>query len=388
MAFQNSRNAADLLKTAIVRRLRSDFLHERVPGITEQPLFIQDRPQPFTPEPYVYIYVVNSDEVDVTTTGTARDYFLRAQVVTKSAHNSSSETVRDAIIDEITRVLDVDTRNYINLVNDGFNIYIQNVGSITKFVDDTTRGATYFIGNIELHFRADFIGLPETNLPIQQAIYTFDGFDRPVTGTIELWDTGTITGATTYPSDNNGWDFVPPPVYQLGVGSGGTLNNNVITVGDSRATIQVIAQLSYEFDTDNDITTILTDTDSWARRRSFRYGAIRGVDSQPTFADSASGSLGLRNLSEWQTSHRFFTDIVNPTGEAITIPQQVGDYLYFITGSNVNITDVRPTSFATVPSANFIDQFDVSVVGDYRVYIRNRESTVAGDFNITIVTAT
>ena len=263
-----SRNGADVLKTAIVRLLRQDFLETRVPGITDLPLFIQDRPQPFTPEPYVYIYLVDSEEVDKTQTSSSRDYRIRAQVVTKSAHNRSAETERDAIVDEITRVIDTPGAPYINLRNEGYNVYIQNVGNVEKFVDDSTRGSTYFIANMELQFVADFVGTPESEFPVQDPIFTYAGFTfPPINEQIELGDVGTITGATTYPSNNNGWDFVSV-TYSLASDSQGSILGNVVTVDGTDDPIVIITTLNYEFSTDTSITTTVVHTTNFERIRS------------------------------------------------------------------------------------------------------------------------
>ena len=64
-----SRNGSAVLKTAIVRKLNSDFQSGRVPGITETPAILQVRPRPRQSYPYIYVAAISDTETAKTLGG-------------------------------------------------------------------------------------------------------------------------------------------------------------------------------------------------------------------------------------------------------------------------------------------------------------------------------
>ena len=161
-----SRYGGEGIELALAERIHNDFTHTRVPGLTENPLILIERPAPGDIEPYVYISCVDSEEVDITSSGASRIYYITAQVVTRSTHNQSAEQQRDLIADEIVRIIDVQPSSYLNLVNEGYNIYIQNVKDVLPYHSEG-RGATYWFSNINIEITANFIDLPQDRDPVQ-----------------------------------------------------------------------------------------------------------------------------------------------------------------------------------------------------------------------------
>ena len=375
-----SRDGAAVLKTAIVRRLNSDFQHGRVPGITETPDVLQVRPRPLQGYPYIYVASITDTEVNKTLSGlSSREYLIHIQVVTRSRHTGTQEATREAIVDEIVRILDADTDDYLDLTNDGYNNYIQNVDTINR-VSREVGGSTFFIADMELSFVMDFIGLPQTRQPIQQALYTYAGFEFTPTGDrIEMWDSGTITGAASYSSNNNGWDFTSA-TYALTGGSQGSLSGNVLTVDGDDSPLGLTASLNYEFNTDTSVTTTLTDTDNWTRIRSIRYGV---VPNDSAFTDDEATGTGLRDLSQWGgTNQTFDFGATNPNGLTFEFDRTPGDFMYIVMDSSFTLSTIRESIF----NADILNQFNTYVVGGYRVYIFNRGSSYTDTLTLTFST--
>ena len=363
--------ATQPLKTAIVRKLRADFNHTRIPGLTELPLIIQDRPLHNTPEPYIYveIYPDAIEEVDVTKSSSSYDYFVNIQVMTKSLHNQDSKRQRDLMTSEAQRVLDVETNGYVNLTNEGFNVYVQTVESVTP-LESYERGADYFYSTILMRFTINFVGLPQTVLPVQAASYTFAGFTFAPTGSdIETYDAGTITGAATYPSNNNGWDFTTAS-YALTSGSEGTLNNNVLTVASDDDPLGLVATINYEFNTDTSVTTSVTDTDTFSRIKSLRYGSR---------SSNTVSSADLQDFSLWTgTNQTFDFGNVNPINDTITLTGNAGEYLYIIHDAAHGITGLRD-----VLGTDNISNFTLTELDGYRILILNR-ALAFDNFSLTL----
>ena len=256
------RNGASFIKTALVRALRTGFTHTRVPGLTANPLIIQDRPLNSIDEPYIYIYTEEVTETNKTKDRSSNNYFIIAQVVVRVLQNEDGSRTRDAIVDEITNLIDTNTDGYIGLVNDGFNVYEQNIENVILLDKYEERGGTYFQANVTIQIEADFIDLPQDRDPVQQAVFTFNGFTFPPTNNrIECFDSGRITGDTSYPSNNNGWDF-RSVTYSLIGGGQGTLTGNNLDVDTNDDPLGLITETNYEFGTDNTISTSITDTDT------------------------------------------------------------------------------------------------------------------------------
>ena len=204
-----NRLATSYLKTGIIRRLRSEFNATRVPGITEIPSIVQDRIIDSLPYPIIYVDISSVDEIDVTKTGSGYEYIATINVLVKTTQNEDGKRLRDAISDEVVNILDCPTDQYINLEDDGFSVYVQTVESPSPIAPLNAYGSTFWNSEIDIRFRASFVGTPEARIPIQQAIYTYEGFTFEPTGNrVELYDSGDIVGASVYPSNNNGWNWI------------------------------------------------------------------------------------------------------------------------------------------------------------------------------------
>ena len=357
-----NRNGANVLKTALVRKLRSEFDHSRVPGLTEIPLIIQERPLDNTPEPYVYVKTNRTPEVDKTKSASSIDYIMDIDVCTRSQQNQDSRALRDAIVDEVTSILDTDISSYVNILEEGFNIYIQTINSTTP-LEFEEKGASYFKSVITLQVRMEFVGLPVDVGPTQAPTFSYSlfAFDPTTTGLIERYDGGVITPATTYPSNNNGYDFVDAS-YSISAGAVGTFVNGDYDVPIGGEPISLDSSLRYEFSTDTSITDTLTATTNFPLIDSIRYGAItpQTTGVLPVLLDDTSGTYGLRLLSNWNIAY----GTVRPHNETITVTGNADQYIYIILDSNVTLTQVRNTI-----GQNVLAQFNVQTIGAYKIYL-------------------
>ena len=356
--------ASDVLKTAVVRRLRADFNHTRIPGLLEAPNIIQDRPLNSTGEPYVYIQITDVVETDVTKINSSYEYTMLIEVLTRAQQDQDSKRVRDGIVNEICNVLEVQSSGYIDLTNSGFNNYIQTLGNVFPFTFEE-RGATYFKTNIEVIFTMDFIGLPTDRQPVQNPTYTFTGFEfTPSSGLIELYDTGTVTGAAAYPSANNGWDFVSVaynPQSPISIGA----------TGD----ITLAATINYRFSTEPTLTTTLSPPPATFRRiRSVRTGTT----SATAFTDNNLATTGLRNFANFNVDY----GRTRPVQDGLEISGTAGERIYIIYSAvspQLNlITNIHQLG------GNDLNLFTRTVVGGYQIYLQNRPLSYDSTFTFNI----
>lgn len=377
-----SRDGSKVLKDALVRKLRTEFDISRVPGISGLPLIIQ-RVTNNTPEPYIYIRVEDTDETYVTKDNSSREYNLVAEVMVKSSQNSGNTDTRDAIVSELTNVLDAGVETYPDLDNDGYNLFLLNVGSGTPTVSEE-RGATYFKSSVRIQAQMEFVGLPSTNQPVQAPAFTYGSFLlQPTANAIEEGDGGTITTALTYNSNNFGWDYVNGTVIQP-FGSDGALAGNVYTISNTDANIQLGVTLNYEFGDDDSITTSLMSTHQWLRTRSVRYGTVEAQGgSLPTLTNNMDATYGLNLLSNW-VSPTQSVDIgnVSPVGEQITIQGQIGEHIYIIFDSSEdNLTAIRQDLFDTDITNRFQP---VQTIGNFKIYISTDALNYTGDITLDL----
>ena len=345
------------IKTAVTRKLRTDFNHTTVTGLTQDPLIIQDRPINSVDEPYVYIYEEDTIEVQKTKNSSSTDYFIIAQVVVRTTQSDDANVIRDGIVDEITRIVDTDEDNYIQIDNQGYNVYIQNVDSVTAFGPYDEDGATYFQANMTLQFRADFIGVPSTRNPIQAPIYTFADFTFPPTSNrVEVSDAGTITGATTYASANQGWDYVSV-MYALISGGQGSLTDNVLTVGAADSPLGLTSTINYRFSSDNTITTSLTANTNFRRIRSLRFGST---------TNTSFSAAELANLANFQGTNRTFRyGVENPSGQQISLEGNAGERFYIIFDNTHTINTITD-----VLGGNNRGAFTLTTVNGYSILLQ------------------
>ncbi len=350
-----NRDATGYLKTGIVRKLRSEFNTTRVPGITSIPLVIQDRPLNNVPYPYIYIDVSDVEEIDVTKDSSAYEYTATIEVCNKTTQQEDGKRTRDAITDEVVNILNVGTDEYIDLSGDGFDIYVQTVESPDPIPSINAHGSTYWKTEIDVIFRITFVGTPQELGPIQNPIFTFDGFElTPVSNNIEFGDSGTVTGSLSYPSNNNGYDFTTVN-YALSSGSQGSLAANVLTVGAENEPLSIDTTINYEFGTDDTVTTSLEHTTVFSRIRSFRYGSS---------TSSSFSSADLDVLSDFTGTNKTFDfGNVDPTGETIDVSGNAGEYIYFIMPSGINPTIENRFG------ADITNIFNNNVVSGHRVLV-------------------
>ena len=353
------------LKTAIVRKLNADFNHTKIPGLTAIPTVIQDRPLAGLPQPYIYVEIAPGQvrEVDVTKSGSSFEYLVNVQVVTKSQTNQDSKAQRDLIISEVQNVLDTDNGGgYLDLSTEGYNVYVQNAIRVQPG-ETLGVGADYFFSTLVLAVRMQFVGTPESTEPVQAPSFTYSlfRFDPSATGHIERYDAGVITPATTYPSSNNGWDFLDAS-YSISLGAGGTFANGDYDVPVGADPVRLDSSLRYEFSSDTTILTTLSATTDFLVIDSIRYGGItpQTPGTLPTLSDDTAATYGLRNLSNWNIEY----GTVRPHGETITVTGDENQYVYIIIDHEVTLTQIRNTL-----GQNVIAQFDVQTLGDYKIYL-------------------
>ena len=359
------------LKTSIVKKLNADFNHNRIPGLVAIPTVIQDRPVAGLPEPYIYVEIAPGSvrEVDVTKSGSSFEYQVNVQVMTKSQTNSDSKGTRDLIVSEIQNVIDTDNGGgYLDLSSEGYNVYVQNVIRVQPG-ETYGVGADYFFSTLVLAIRMEFVGQTTQSQPSATLSFTYDGFDYdPSNGKFELYDSGTITGASSYLS-SNGWDNTSA-AYSLVDGSDGSIEGAVVTVDSGDDDLDITGILQWELASDSTITTSTTSTVEFDAEKSLRIGS-----GTPSTVSAAS----LRGFTGW-TIIRGTTD---PDGAEITITANENEYLYIVVGSDVTITELTDS----VGTEN-IDNFSSSIVDEYRVYISNNPIYYDNSiFNYTITTS-
>ena len=198
--------------------------------------------------------------------------------------------------------------------------------------------------------------------------FTFE----PAGFTIERFDSGTIIPDTTYPSGNNGWDFVDAN-FSISSGGAGTFSSGRYTIPAGGEPVSLDSTLRYNLNADPTETTSLSATTQWNVIDSIRYGSIvpETAGTIPTLVDDDSATYGLRNLANWNVE--FGT--VTPHQEMITLTGDPGEYLYIIVDQGVTLTQIVNNG------VNTISLWDVQTVGNYRIYI-NQQPIVFADFSI------
>lgn len=372
-------NADSDLKRAVVLKLRADMDANLITGLTEIPLVVQNRPLQTLDEPYVWIDVEDSFETDVSRDSSSREYNIIANIIVRSDDNASAIRTKEDIANEITAIFDVTADEYIEI--EDYTNGIQNVKDIINF-QFVLGGATYYQAQVQIVFRLTFLGDARTAVPFQNPIYSYDAFDfSPLSNNIEMFDMGTIMGATTY-SSSNGWDF-DSVTYTLADGSDGTITGNDIAVSTTDTNVDITSVINYTRALE---TTDLTRTTEFNRIQSLRYGVVQPQTegSQPTFLDDDSDTYGIRSLSQWDTGNRHLRfNRVSPVGQIIEFDAIVGDYVYIAIDSN------RPALVSIINEAGGIQEetiqlFNSRVVDGYQIYIMRRIVEFAGALKLIL----
>lgn len=374
-------NADNPLKTAIVRKINSEIDVNLITGVTEAPIVTQDRPLNGFDEPYIYVRVESSNEIDTTKDRAARKYFVILDVIVRSTANDAATQTRDDIVAEMESIFSVPVSDYV--VVPEYTNYIQEVEDIFSTTLETD-GATYHRAIVTLSFRLFFNGDRRLALPVQRPLYSFSGFSLSPVGTrIERFDSGSIIGASSYSSPNNGWTF-DSVAYSLATGSDGTLVDRTVTLTSTDNNVNIVSDITYT--QDSQPNQVLNATTNFGRIISTRFGAITPATAgtQPTLTDNTVANTGLRNLGAWQDERRFIQfDRQNPRNFTYTFNANAGEYDYFIYDANQGAID-RIINIAAGVEENIISLYDSIVVGNYMIYIRKRPLSFTARYTMRI----
>ena len=340
------RSGSDEIRKGVFDRVTSEFDYQRVNGLTSAPPITQN-PTRKTSEPYIYIYSVDSNEVDATKNSTAREYAIYVDICTRYNSYGGGQRQVNRMVDEVVRAL----RNggYPDLSSVGYSIYNLTLGEIRDFTFKE-RGANYYKATIEVYVTADSIALPQSVNPIQALIYSFSNFTHTPTSTkIETYDSGDITFNETYPSNNQGWDFTSAS-YAIAQSAQGSLDDRIYSVESTDTPLGITGTLNYEFNTDDTVTTTITDTVAFDRIKSLRFGS----SSATSWTEN-----DLRNLSNFGIM--FGTE--NPVGTTITINPGLNEYPYIMFDADHSISEISGPL-----GLNEISAFTVTEIGGFKIY--------------------
>ena len=356
------RSGMDEIKASIARHIRTNFDFTKVNGLTGTPAITQN-PTRQTQTPRIYVYADGQIEIDSTKEDVPIEYTVNVEVLVRYNQYRGGNRQAHQMLDEIIGTLRGIKNADYPAVN-GYTIYRIQFGDVVdfRFIEE---GQSYFKVLCPFHISACKDVAPDQALPVQTTSYNYsnDWMFAPTNNNIERWDTGDILPVTTYPSGNNGWNFVDAN-FAISSGSGGTLVNNVYSLPSGVEPISLDSTLRYTLDADPTETTSLTATTGWRLIDSIRYGAKEGVGgAAPVFTDNADADFGLRLLSNWNIEY----GTVHPHNETVTINGNADEYVYIIIDHLVTLTQIRNDI-----GQNVIAQFDVTTVGDYKIYINTQ----------------
>ncbi len=373
-----NRSGSDEVRRAITTAIRDGFQHDRVPGLDTTPSITQN-PTRQTTEPYIYIYSLTESEIDVTKEDSSREYVVSVEVCLRYRSYIGGQRQANRIVDEILSVIrGFGVADYPDISDAGYRIYRITSGEIETQIQKD-RGANYYKAIFELFVTAEHIGIPDEVLPIQTPGFTYsDWMFTPVNNNIERWDSGNIIPTTTYPSSNNGWDFIDAS-FSISSGDGGTYDGTTYAITSGVDDIGMDSTLRYELNADTTERTSIQQSVSWNRIDSIRYGSIVPVTpgTLPILTDDTADTYGLRDLTNWNIE--FGT--VTPHNETIVITGDSNEYVYIIVDSGVTLSQIR-----NAIGQNTIAQWDVETVGNYKIYINNQPIVFDGfstEFTLT-----
>ena len=352
------RSGMDEIKRSIAKHLRTNFDYTKINGLTQQPAITQN-PTRQTQTPRIYIYANGQIEIDTSKADVPIEYTVNVEVLVKYNSYRGGNRQAHQMLDEIIGSLrGLRSSDYPTV--DGYNIYRIQFGEIVdfKFIEE---GQNYYKVICPFHISATQDAVPSTTQPMQAAEFTYSGFTfAPTSTNIERWDSGNIVPATTYPSNNNGWNF-ETVTYTVATGADGTYSDGNYTIDSDDTTLGITSTINYTNDIDNTITTSLNATTNFDRIDSLRYGAINAQGgSQPTLTDDDATGYGLRNLANWNVDF----GVVVPHQATITMTANAGQYLYLIVDHEDTVTHLIDTL-----GTNNITNFTSSIVGDYKIYL-------------------
>ena len=356
------RSGADYVRRAVANSIKTGFDHTNVPGLAEAPSITQN-PTRQTQEPYIYVYSVDSTEVDVTKVEASKEYTVNVEVCIRYRSRIGGQRQANRILDEVLSIVrGFGIADYPDLSSVGYNIYKIASGTINN-ITFKERGANYYKVICPIFVTAQWVGLPQQTLPVQDPQFTYSGWEfAPVNGLLEFYDSGTITPELTYPS-NNGWNFVNAE-YTKPPTASGTFAANVYTLSASDNFAELDSTINYALGVDTSMTTALTANTDFTRIRSLRFGS-RVSDS---FTNDAVATTGIQNLANWEGTKQFIQyGNQNPIGDQVVFSNAAaGDRLYFMYDANQPALKVIENM--AQPGGNDIALFSSQILGGWRIY--------------------
>ena len=355
------RSGMDEVRASIANHVRTNFVPANA-GLVTNPTITQN-PTRRTGSPVIYFYPVDQTEVDTTKDGVNIEYAINVEVRVRYNSYRGGRRQAEQIVDEIIGSIRGLTASDYPSVN-GYTIYRIRFANLI-FNKDKVAGADYVQIIVPFLISATQDAVPSQVLPVQAPAFTYTNFTfSPTNNKIERYDSGEIVPTTTYPSGNNGWNFVDAS-FSVSSGSVGTFTSGNYNVPSGGEPLGLSSSLRYNLDSDSTVTTTLTANTSWDVIDSIRYGAVTPeiVGTAPTFTDDAAATYGLRNLANWNIEY----GTVTPHNETITVTGDSGQFVYIIIDEGVTLTQIQNTL-----GQNVIDQFNVTTVGDYKIYINTQ----------------
>ena len=102
--------------------------------------------------PFIRIYSVSNDEVDQNRTSYITETITRLEVITRFSGDSGGELDSNLITDAILKIVRTRSADYINIDDEGFNVFTSTVAGINYLTEDSD-DYTYFRTIIELSNR-------------------------------------------------------------------------------------------------------------------------------------------------------------------------------------------------------------------------------------------
>jgi hypothetical protein len=104
--------------------------------------------------PYIRIYSVSNDEIDQNQTNYITEVITRLEVVTRFTGDSGGELDSNLITDEVLELVRTRTSSYINLDDEGFNVFTTQIETI-NYLEEDASDYTYYRVIIEVSNRIE-----------------------------------------------------------------------------------------------------------------------------------------------------------------------------------------------------------------------------------------
>ena len=104
--------------------------------------------------PYIRIYSVSNDEIDQNQTNYITEVITRLEIVTRFTGDSGGELDSNLITDEVLELVRTRTSSYIDLSDEGFNVFTTQIETINQLEEDAS-DYTYYRVIIEVSNRIE-----------------------------------------------------------------------------------------------------------------------------------------------------------------------------------------------------------------------------------------